>query len=372
MEGKIKVLHRTATTGRGGVDRFVLNYYSHVDREKIQFDFMTRDRAFADAEDVKRMGMRVRTFTATEHDNKPLLAEQINGILSDNYDILHMNTSVLSGLFIEERAMELGMKAVILHSHSTGVDFADSAKNERYRRLHEHHKAMLSPRYATHFFACSKAAADWMFGPQIPREQIHIIKNAIELEKFSYNCAVRERIRAAFGLQGKYVIGHVGRYTYQKNHEFLINVFARVHKRNGNAVLVLAGEGELAGNVGRQISEMGLESAVFQLGFCGNVHELLQGFDMFLLPSRFEGLSMVAIEAQASGLPCVLSRNMTGETCVAPNAWRLPLDEDIWEQEIMRLMDTFTRENMDSYIIDSGYDICHAAKKLEDMYRAMV
>lgn len=365
---KIKILHRAATTGVGGVEKFVMNHYRFMDHDKFQIDFITRNESLKFNNEVQELGINVRTFTATEYNDRDLLISQISNILDDDYEVLHMNTSMWAGFLIEEIAMERKIPRVIVHSHSTGIDMPDSKLRQQYLERHEYYKERFGKEYATHFCACSREAADWLFGPQISREDISIIKNAIEVEKFEYNYDIGYKIKRNLGIENKYVIGHIGRFSYQKNHEFLINVFNIVHKRNPDTVLLLFGMGENEKQIRSQIKELGLTENVFLMGYVDDMYEYYNAIDMFVLPSRFEGLSVAAIEAQASGMPVLLSDNLSKETIITEKAKMLPLDEDVWSKEIFLQMDIRERKSMYDVITKAGYNIKENVKILEHLY----
>lgn len=363
---KIKVLHRAATTGIGGVEQNVMNYYRHMDRERFQFDFLTRNAKLAEYKEVKELGINVKTFTATERSDKNLLIKEINQILDEGYDIIHMNTSYWVGFLIEELAMERHIPKVIVHSHSAGIDLGQG--RERALEIHEYYKEKFDRRYATDCWACSRLAADWLFGPQIPRNDIRIIKNAIDIQKYSFNQNFRLQARNKLGLDNCFVIGHIGRFAYQKNHEFLIKVFAGIFKKNDKARLVLIGEGGGMSAIKAMVQEMELEEAVNFLGWQDNVNELLSAIDLFVLPSRLEGLPVVLVEAQASGVRCIISDCITDEACITDNVDRLPLDEDEWIQKIGTYMEGYDRADMREKITAAGYDIAEQAAVLEKYY----
>lgn len=366
--GKIKVLHKVSTTGIGGVENAIMNYYRHMNREKFQFDFLTRDPNMADNKTIQELGIEVKLFTATERTDKDLLIKQINSILDDGeYDIVHMNTPYWVGFLIEEIAMLRGISKVIVHSHSSDID---RGKNrEEALRIHQYYKEQFSKAYATHFCACSHLAADWLFGPQIPREEISIVKNAIDLPKYTFNKDVRRIVRRELDLDGCFVIGHIGRFCYQKNQEFLINVFAEIHQANTKARLVLIGEGKEKIKLERIVQELNLAKAVLFLGWRDDVEKVLQAMDVFALPSRFEGLPVVLVEAQAAGLKCITSANVTEEVKVTENLLRLPLETDIWCEALLQCQEEYGRKSTYETLTDQGYNIEKEALKLEKLYK---
>lgn len=365
---QIKILHRASTFGFGGVEKYIISHYQHMDRERFKVDFITRNQHLNERQEIKDLNIKVQTFTATQRDNKDLLIKEITEILDQGYDVLHMNTSVWAGFLIEELAMERQIPKVIVHAHSTGVDLPTLDKRKFYQEQHEYYKKRFGKQYATHFCACSWAAADWMFGSQIPREEIHILKNAIEVEKYSFNEKKRKEIRRTLNLDGNFVIGHVGRFAYQKNHKFLIDVLKKIYMKNDKVILLLIGQGELEAEIKEQVDELGLKDIVLFLGWREDVNELMQAMDLFVLPSYFEGLPVVAIEAQAAGLPCILSDAITREICITSNIEMLPFDKEIWVEMINRYMGDFERLVMDKEVTAAGYNIKDASKKLEKLY----
>ena len=228
-------------------------------------------------------------------------------VLSNQYNIFHIHTSYWTGFLLEELAKQAGIKKVIVHAHASFVDEADPQKRKPLLERHEEIKRDFPPDLATDFWACSQLAADWLFGAQIPKSKIRIMKNAIEVERFRFDEARREALRHELGLDGALVLGTAGRFAYSKNYDFLLDVFAGFYRKNPRARLLLLGDGELREDLERQIRENRLEDAVLLLGWRTNMEAYFQAMDLFLLPSRFEGLGIAAVEAVASGLPCIVS-----------------------------------------------------------------
>lgn len=366
---KIKVLHRVSTIGVGGLETYVMNYYRNMDRDKFQFDLLTRNNeALKNIKEIQELQMGVKVFTETERTNKDLLIKQINAILDEEYDIIHMNTNYWVGFLIEEIAMQRKIPKVIVHSHNTSIDQVIPEKRAQALEIHNYYKEKFNKTYATHFCACSRLAADWLYGPQIPRDEIQIIHNAIDIPQYSFNIEKRNRVREELNLVGCYVIGHIGRFTYQKNHEFLIKVFAEIFKRNKRARLLLIGDGNERLNIEKMIGTLGLKSKVLVLGWRDDISHLMQAMDVFVLPSWFEGLPVTLIEAQAAGLKCLTSEFVTEEAVITKNLTRLPLDKEIWIKELQKLEEEYEREDMYQEITEMGYNIVREAKNMEKLY----
>ncbi|SEL97250.1 Glycosyltransferase involved in cell wall bisynthesis [Butyrivibrio sp. ob235] len=368
MSKKVKVLHRVSSSGVGGMEKYVFEHCKKMDRDLFHFDLLSRNCELTKNKNVQDLGMKVRSFSIPEFQDRDLLKRQIGEILDDGYDVIHLNTCMWAGFLIEEMAMERGISKVIVHSHSSGVDSVDALKRKQFIERHEYYKARFGKEYATHFCACSLNAAEWLFGPQIPKEDIHILKNAIEVEDYLYNEKIRKEVRDELELGDAYVIGNIGRFAYVKNQSFLIDVFCDVHKYNPNSKLIIIGGGELEEQLSRKVSELGLDCSVLLLGWRDDIPKLYQAMDLFALPSFFEGLPIVGIEAQTSGLPTLMSNHITEEAIVTENAKLLPLDKDAWTKEIIYFMSRVKRNNMEKIITDAGYNIKYAAKELERIY----
>ena len=194
--------------------------------------------------------------------------------------------------------------------------------------------------------------------------------NAIDIDKFAYNPETRKRYREKYGLQDCFVIGHAGRFAYQKNHEFLVNTFAEVSKKIKNARLVLLGDGELFSEVQNQVKKLNLENRVLFLGKRDDIAGWYQAMDVFCLPSRFEGLGIVLIEAQTSGLKCITSMEVPDETHITENIIYLPLKQSRWVEEIVNCKNGYSRMNMKEQIHAAGYDISAVIKDMERLYES--
>lgn len=370
----IKVLHLTSAYRVGGIDTYIFSHYKYMNRDRFQFTFMTRNGGLQDAEQFQEFSYDVKLLPTTAAGDRELFIKRVREILMEGYDVLHLHTSYWTGFLIEEIAKEVGIPKIIVHSHNTSIaDVSEPEERKILLKQHEAVKKEFSLDLATDFCACSWKAADWLFGPQIPREKIRIMKNAIEVERFQFNPKARKQIRAELGLENMLVLGSAGRLAYQKNPEFLIEVFGKIRKEHKNAKLLMIGDGELRKDVERQIQRIGLEDAVLLLGWKTNVEDYLQAMDCFLLPSRFEGNPISLIEATASGLPCVIADTITEEAVISNTIHRISLDisgwfstlEEILNKPIDRLRGTETARA-------AGYDVKQQAKVLEGLYEGTI
>ena len=364
----MKVL-QLVSPGFGGIETFVFNYYKYMDWERFRFDFLTQNPALEGAEQYRDFPYGVPLLKTTAGQNKDLFVRRIREIFESGYEVLHLNNCFWTGFLLEELAREAGIRKVIVHSHSTFIDEPDEVKRAELLRRHEEVKEAFSPELATDFWACSSLAADWLFGPQIPRDRIRMVKNAIDVEKYRFQAEKRAAVRQELGLEGSFVLGTVGRMSYQKNHAFLISLFAEFHQAHPRSKLMIVGDGELREALTEQVLSRNLEGAVLLLGWRTDVEAYLQAMDMFLLPSRFEGLGIVAVEAAASGLPCVVSSQVPGDVAFAENIWHRPLEIPVWLSAVEELASReYDRNSGLEAVRAAGYDIRRQAKVLEDLY----
>jgi glycosyltransferase involved in cell wall biosynthesis len=222
----------------------------------------------------------------------------------------------------------------------------------------------LIPFAATHMLACSSSAGKAIFSGTF----FSVLPNAISAKDFRYNKDIREQVRTALKLDDSYGIIHIGRFTEEKNHSFLIDCFAQLQQSTPDAKLILIGDGPLCHDIKEKVCAQFSEDSVLFLGVRRDIPELLQAADCFLLPSVFEGLPVTLIEAQAAGLPCIKSSTITDECIVTDLVTSLPIDDPaLWAREILKNRNT-PRQNQHAAIVKSGYDITTASKKLQNFY----
>lgn len=319
--GCIRVLHFVSTLSHGsGVMSVIMNYYRHIGREKVQFDFLhfvACEDSYAD--EIKSLGGKV--YCVEKPGGSLKSVKQLNSffqIHAKEYTWLH-NHEVYLTFLLRPVSKRYGLEKFIVHCHAT--KYSD-------KPLHAVRNGILCLpiRFIkVERFACSEAAGKFLYGEKkMKARKVFIMHNTIDCEKFRFRPEVRERLRKEMGLEGKFVIGHVGRFERQKNHEFLIRVFAEVHKQMPESVLLMVGEGSLEQSVKKIVRKQILEKSVVFLGQRTDVDDLLQVMDIFLLPSRYEGLGIVLFEAQANGLKCYASDYVPKESSLG-NTIYLPL-----------------------------------------------
>lgn len=364
MSEPIRVCEVVGPMIGGGVEAVVMNYYRHLDHSKVQCDFIiTDDSTVVDANRREIEALGGRLYVVPTYHKLPAFESALYELFTSHpeWKIVHSHMNALS-VFVLSQAKKAGVPVRIAHSHSTW------GKGETKKNVA---KAVLRPlanKYPTARLACSRAAGEWLFGKDIPFE---IMYNAIDLDRFWFSETARTQARAGLGLVGnEFVIGHVGRFMPQKNHQFLLEVFEQVAKRRDDAVLVLVGTGEAEDLAESWVAERGLSDRVKFLGQREDANRLYQAFDAFALPSLYEGLGLVGVEAQAAGLPCLLSDRITREVDVTGTCEFLPIDDQkVWADALCALEPRTGSERAD---IDCGdfanYDIVRQGQWLTNKY----
>lgn len=365
---KVRVLQFPIANSNGGITHYAVGNWSFMDKDKFSCDFATMSKHLDFEKSIIDSGAGVKYISCYAEDNADRFASEIEKLLRNNYDVVHLHTSFWKSFLVEEIAIRCGIPEIIVHAHSTRIDISDDEKRKQAEEIHEMRKKQFNISLATDFCACSNLAGDWLFGDQIPRDRIKIMKNAVNIEKFIFNKKVREKYRHDLGLEDCFVIGNVGRFVYPKNQEFLIEVFAEVCKKVKNARLVLVGTGMLEGKYKETVKKLKIEDKVIFLGNRDDVSNLLQAMDLFCLPSRFEGLGIALIEAQASGLKCIGSEEVPEEALVTDNIKVIQLMADKWSESIIEASNEYERKNMYDELTEAGYNIKSQIKNVENLY----
>lgn len=362
MKNVLRVLYiNGGIMDRGGISAYMMNYYRYFDKKKIQIDFIVHGKCGDWDDEIKKMGGCIH-YLPTKKENFLEWYKEMHSILkSGRYKIVHSHMDGMNG-FLLRMAKECGVPVRISHSHNT----EHLTNNPLKRCFHEYSKNLIK-KYATHMWACSKKAAEWLYGFGSNYE---IIPNAIEVKKYVFNASKREELRKKLGLEEKHVIGHIGRLDYQKNQEFLLEILGDIIKENKDVILLLVGTGIDRDNLQTDIVSKGLQNNVILFGKCDNVGEILNVFDVFAFPSRFEGLGIVAVEAQCNGLHCVCSEYVPEEVNITGNVEFIKLEQKkMWIETLKRSQE---RSRIDEGDISRvGYEIQAAALKLQDKYLQM-
>lgn len=344
----------------GGIKTIMMNYYRNIDKKRIQFDFIVDDDSpMKDYSDIQSLGGHVYEVPSVNNPMANMIA-CIKILKKNQYLIVHgyINTLNLFPMFAAKIA---GVPVRIAENLST------AHSGEAKTKL----KTLLRPFsriFPTHLAANSKYAAEWIYGAE-NIQSCRIIYNALDVNKFKYDEKIRIEKRVSLGMEDFFVLGHIGRYQYQKNHDFLIDIFQAVYQRDQSARLFLIGYGELKETIFNKIKRLGLEDVVMDGGATEDILPCYNAMDCFILPSYYEGLPVVGIEAQAAGLPCVMSSEVTKETGITDIAEFIDLEQpaEFWAESILKWK-SYTRQDMGKQIVAHGYSIQHEAKELEQYY----
>ena len=368
----IHVLVLDTVMDRGGAEAMIMNYMRNIDRNVIRFDFLTnRDYRAAYEDEIEAMGGKVfhmcPMYPGKFHRYKREMKDFL--IRHPEYQIIHSNLEERSYLPLKV-AKKQGVPVRISHAHNRPLGF-DLKQIVRY-----YFRFMLKY-YNTHMFSCGIEAGDWLYGRK-NRNQVILMNNAIDAEKYQYDLKKSKQMKQKLGVTGKKVIGHVGRFFAQKNHTFLIDLFYEIHRKDPGTVLLLVGGGErddaLKNQIREKVNRLGLSDAVQFLGVREDVEELYQAFDLFLLPSLFEGLPVTMVEAQACGLPCVISDKVPIQCDLTGNVKVIPLRESPkqWAGSVLEFLNQFQRKDTFDDIKKAGFDIKENAVWLQQFYREAV
>lgn len=363
----IRILHCVSKMDRGGIETLLMNLYRNINRDKIQFDFLVTTDEIGDFDkEIGLLGGKIYRVTS-RRTNIIRNRKDLNTFFRNHrYEIVHMHISSLSYIEPLIIATKHNVPIRIVHSHSTYLP-----NHVLHKTLHYINKKRIS-NFSTTMLACSKDAADWAFKCKNNKHKyITIFKNAIDTKEFSFDKNIRKKIRKEMDLNNQLVVGHVGRFVKSKNHSFIIDMFKHLKRNEKNSKLILVGEGELKQNIIYKVKQMNLEDSVLFLGSRSDVGDLIQAMDILVLPSTYEGLGMVLIEAQTSGLPVIASESIPTEANITHlfNSLDVASGPTEWAQKIISITkDKEERVSMKNEVDDSGYEIRSSAEKLEEFY----
>lgn len=357
-----KILHVIGGLDAGGAETFIMNIYRNIDKTKYQFDFFinTQHHCFYE-EEAQKLGATI--YRTVMKSKKPIkYIRDLNKVLKEeNYDAVHIHTTnayAAIPLFVIKKAK---IPIRIVHSHNSRDNI--SLYLQRILRCYLNHGL-------TKNLACSKKAGEWMFGKK--QGDVQIINNAIDIKRFEYNSLKRFIIRKELMIDDeKIVFLHVGRFSKQKNHKRLVDIFAEVHKKNPNTILLLIGDGELFEIIKQYTKEINLEKSICFIGIIKNVEDYLSAADIFLFPSIYEGLPLTLVEAQANGLHCFISDSITDEVCLTPLITKISLNQtDEYWCDVIKHEFKNNEGERGKYLnnFDKNYDIQVITSLMEHIY----
>ena len=356
-----KVLVFGITENPGGVESVIMNYYRNINKEKIEFDFLCNSNEVAYEDEIKNLGGTIYKITARSK-NRKQFKKDLNNVFKKKYDAIWVNVCSLANIDYLKYAKKNDVKYRIIHSHNS-----QNMDSKLRMVLHKINKLFIS-RYATDFWSCSEEASKWFYNKKIMNsDKYKIINNAIDVDKYRYDENIRKTYRNNMHLNEKFIIGNIGRFHFQKNHIFVLQVFKEVLKKDKNAYLILVGQGEEEEKIKNKISEYGIQENVLLLGVRNDISNILQMMDVFLFPSLFEGLPLALIEAQTNGLPIYASSSIPPKAKMVENFYFLDLNNspEEWADEIIKTAKN-ARNNENYKIIEQkGYSIKKEAKMIE-------
>ncbi len=362
----MRVLQIGMTRNVGGLETYLMSQYRKL--KKVSYDFMniTGEYEIVFADEITRRGGKI--FAVPSRHLSPI-SHYFGWIKffvghAKDYDAIVLNSNNLLYVFPLFAARFFGIKTRVFHSHNAGMD----ANLSFVKKCVLNFNKLLLKISATDLFACSELAGKVTFGDK----EFKVIRNAIDIEKFKFNENFRSEIRKELGLKDEFVLGHAGRFTYQKNHEFLIEVFAKVKEKEPSSKLLLAGDAvedmSFLENAKKQVEDLGLTDSVYFLGMRNDANKLFSAMDVFLLPSRYEGLGIVGIEAQAAGASSFFSDALPKDLDITPLANFLPIDNaKIWAEEILKVKNK-ERKDYSELIAKAGYSVEDEAGKVEKFF----
>lgn len=348
----------TLGLGLEGITTVIYNYISAMDREGLAFHFMT----YGELQPVLRERFGAMGTIESVSDRKQSTAAYVKDFIrllrSGSFDVVHIHGN--SGTMAIEAVLAklCGVRKVLVHAHSTKTDHPTVNAVLKYPMM----------LFADERIACARGSGAWLYGKWKHR----ILNNAIDLSRFSFDPEVRKACRAEFGLREEFLVGHIGHFSAPKNHFFLIDIFEAFHRLRPDAKLLLAGDGPDFDAVVEKVNRLQLQDAVIFTGRRSDVERLYQAFDVFLMPSRWEGLPLVLLEAQTAGLPVVASDRITGDVCCTEPFWYLNIEApaEIWGQKLQEVAEAGPDRTVDraGQLRERGFDIRQEAGHLKEIY----
>ncbi len=364
-----KVLHFIPGYSFGGIEERFKDWLVELDRSKATFDLITyiepSDKRF---DELKELGCNIYYLPSIKEVGLFQHIRIAKGFFKEHkdYSALHCH-SVDNGYFLLKYAKKNNIQKRIIHARTT------SYGNLSFQRIRDFLKSK-SIKLATDYFGCSIEALEWLKNGKLDNRCV-VINNGIKLNNFRYSDEDRKKLRRHLGIENELVIGHVGRFSYAKNHAFLLKVFSEVIKRIPNSKLLLLGDGELKEEIEQTIYSLNLEHNVIILGYKDNVNEYLNVMDIFVFPSHYEGFGTVLVEAQASGLYCIVSDTVPRATNVTGNIDYLSLESTAieWAEIIIgkysiSIKSLELRSEYASRLLDTDFDFRQVVRNLEEIY----
>lgn len=364
MKIPIRILQITGGMNMGGIENFIMNIYRNIDRDRVQFDFLIHQEEKQIFEDeIEKLGGKIYRIPSIRKSGYFKYKQNLKEFFQNHsYKIVHSHYNELSGVILKI-AKNCNIKIGISHSHTAYPNYSNILVKffgEYLIRLLKNSSSLK--------FACSQKAGEWLYGKSANFE---VINNGIDPKEYKFNEEIRKNVRDELKIEdNKILIGHVGRFSPEKNHEFIIDIFKELYSKNNNYRLVLIGTGNTEEKIKNKVKELNLQEKVKFLGVRKDVNKILQVMDLFVFPSIFEGLPVTLVEAQGAGLKCFISDTVTKEIdleCGLTEFISLKSSSEEWAEIIDKNRDYIRKDTIDS-LRTHRYDMTENAKNLENRY----
>lgn len=371
---KIRILQLPIANSKGGRTHYALNLWNYLDKNKFKCDFATWSEKLDFEDEITLSGAQVLYLSSYPEENEEVFRNEFAAILKNNYDVVHIHTSQWKNTIIEEMCREYHVQKVIVHAHNTSCGVREKPSLEEELYIHKKIRNSIDENLASDYWACSSEAGEWLYGNSIPKEKITLRHNAIDIYKFRFSETYRNEVRQELGIDNDvFLIGNVGRMVYQKNQLFILDIAKKICESNYNIRFVIIGNGELKSELENRIKSYGLEDRVMLAGYRNDIACWYSAMDLFILPSRFEGLPISAIEAQTSGLDVLCMDTISKETNITGNVIFLSTDCNTWVNKIIECLKhktTSDRLNLIKIVKENGYYIKDEIKRIESEYES--
>lgn len=358
---KVRVLHLELDVHMGGIESFLYNLYSQIDRERVQFDFVTRSSRPAMESELRELGAKI--YRVSSYKNPLAYMHDLNAVIENGYDVIHIHknsAAVILPFIVAHKHKNI---RVFVHSHNTRPSVSGISK-----ALHMLNKGILW-KYSNEHYACSEVAGEWLYGSN---KEFTVLKNGIITQKYRYNSDLRDSKRKELNIPNtSFVVGNIGRFTEQKNQKRLVEIFEQILEFNSNSYLLLIGDGNQRKKVEEFCNQKSLNGHIVFLGVRNDIPDLLMAMDAFIMPSLYEGLPIVAIEAQSAGLPLYLSDSISRETEITDAVQWFSLEEtneNIAKKIKINQSTEIERLNRNDKVIEAGFDMQETASYLCEKY----
>ena len=370
MSEPVRILNLFTIMNRGGAETMVMNYYRNVDRTKVQFDFMVhREEKGAYDDEIEALGGRIYRMPPVQPGHFKEYKAKVAEFFDEHkeYSVIHSHMSEL-GYYVFKEAKSRGIKCTVCHAHNA-PHFSDETLIEKIKDLVRNYFKHRIRKYTDHMFICGIEAGNWLFGEK-NSDKFVMMNNAVDANRFSWDGQRSEEMRAKLNLKGKFVVCHVGRFNSQKNHTFLIDIFKEIKEQNSNSVLLLVGAGELEEKIRQKVASLNLDENVRFMGLRDDVNDILLASDVFLFPSLYEGLPVTLVEAQSSGIKCIISESIPDDCKITGNVETVSLEKPakFWAEQVLKYANGYERKNTLKEISAAKFDIKENAEWLEEFY----